>query len=60
MVRCDRPAKKFVVDRPEVAHWIASIRLDPAIVDCCVGHYRKLTNEGILLTRIDRRKKVQA
>lgn len=58
LVICMRPAKKYEIQRPAVAHWIAPIQPAPETICCCVGHLRKLAEEGADLTLIDRRRKV--
>ena len=56
MVRCDRPAKRFRQEQRECAHWISPFRTEVAVIDLCVGHLRKLVNDGFDLERVDRRK----
>jgi hypothetical protein len=55
-VACDRPAKRFKYEQPEVAHWIAPLKPEAAMLDCCIGHLRKLVNEGARLEQVDMRR----
>ena len=56
-VPCDRPAKRFRYGQPEVAHWVAPLKPEAVEVNCCIGHLRKLVNEGARLEQIDNRKR---
>ena len=54
LVPCDRPAKRY--GQTVKAFWDDSQPLDVGTIDCCMGHARKLENQGVTLTKVDRRR----
>jgi hypothetical protein len=60
VVPCDRPAKRYQYEQPEVAHWIAPIKPEVVAFNCCIAHLRKFANEGAMLERLDTRKRSHA
>ena len=60
MVRCDRPAKRYEIQRPDVAHWIAPIRPASGYIDCCIGHLRLMANQDVRLSPVKNREQVKA
>ena len=56
IVSCDRPAKRYCKYVQPVADWLKNLVPDESVIDCCIGHCRKLQEQGADLTLIDRRK----
>lgn len=55
LLYCDRPARRY--GQQVKAYWQEGQILDVGIIDCCQEHARRLQNQGVILTLIDRRLK---
>ena len=52
--KCDRPARRY--GQQVKSFWNNGELMDVGCIDCCQNHARKLMDQGVILTLIDRRR----